>query len=199
MYKRILMIMLACAVSGAVFSFDADDEADGLRRVHVTMHDAADVDWADLSVDGVQRGVVRKDRPLVLKLRGGASYLFRIVRKWNGRLYVREKLQRIEPGSGTQWVVMSPEIQDRARTEPRGYINISFPQTAPVAWANLVVNDVAYGVIRRGETRRFWLKAGLAHKIRLERVWNAKNWLFTHEVTVDDGQTVLLVVRLQED
>lgn len=199
MCKRILITMMVFVfVGGAVSAFNEDD-AGGSRQVHVVLHDASDVDWADLSVDGMTRGVVRKGRPLVLMMQGGASYLFRVARTWNGRMYVREKLQRIEPGSGIQWVVMMPEIQDRDRTESRGHINITFPQTAPVAWANLSVNDVAYGIIRRGETRRFWLKAGMNHRIRLEREWNAKTWLFDHEVQVEDGQTVQLVVRMQGD
>ncbi|HOG65611.1 MAG TPA: hypothetical protein PLD82_09280 [Spirochaetota bacterium] len=199
MWKRILTGMLAVFMAcGVVYGFN-DDDVGGERRVHIILHDSSDVEWADLLVDGQSRGVVRKGSPLILTMQGGSSYLFRVTRTWNGRVYVREKLQRIEPGAGAQWIVLMPEIQDRDGAESRGHINITLPQASPVAWVNLAINDVAYGVMRRGETRRFWLKAGMTHKIRLEREWKNKTWVFEHEVQVEDGQTVRLDARMQAE
>lgn len=197
MLKRILVAVVACTLaSGIIYAFD-DDGGGGSRRVHVILHDSSDIEWADLLVDGASVGVVRKGRPLVLSLQSGASYLFRATRVWNGRVYMREKLQRIESGNGSQWIVLQPEIQDRDRTESRGHINVSLPASSPVAWANLAINDIAYGVMRRGETRRFWLKAGMVHKVRLEREWNGKTWIADHEIQVKDGQTVRLEMQMR--
>ena len=182
------------AGSLAAFNSDETDDYSGPRMVHVVLHDSSDVDWARLSVDGDDRGVVRKGQPLVLHLQGGASYLFRVQRAWNGRTYVRERLLRVEPGAGTQWVVLTPERQESDRSQARGYVNIMLPPGARVAWANLLINQTAYGMLRRGETRRFWLKAGMAHTVKLERVWNGKTYVAEQEVTVGDGQTRLLAL-----
>jgi hypothetical protein len=203
MGKVFLPIFCAMLVLASGVLLGADDEQNSRskeKQVHVVLHDRSEIDWANLSIDGENKGVVQKGEPLVVSLREGSTYLFRVSRSVGGKHYLRERFQLIEKGPEKQWVVLSPELQNSDGNEARGYINITLSPDSSIAWANLLINNASYGVLQRKETRRFWLRAGMTHHIRLERTWKGRAYFAEHSMNVKEGQTVglSLVPKAQE-
>ncbi|MDR2733425.1 MAG: hypothetical protein LBC99_02130 [Spirochaetota bacterium] len=189
--RALLIVSMLIALShGALFA--APDTDPDTREVHITLHDRSELDWVYISIDGENRGVARKGQALVLRLRVGSSFSILASRLVDGKMYMRERIQFIERGVGRQWVVLSPELQNSDRVEPRGYVHITLSEDAEISWGNITINNVSYGMLRRGETRRFWLKADMEHRIRLERKSNEQNYTIEKTVMLKEGQTQAL-------
>jgi len=190
----IISVLIALALPCAsLFSAPGSD----IREVHIALHDRSDLDWVNISIDGENKGVARKGEPLALRLRVGSSYSILASRLVDGKMYMRERIQFIENGKDRQWVVLLPELQNSDRVEPRGYVHITLPANAGVAWANITINNVSYGMLRRGETRRFWLRSDMEHRIRLER--KAKEtYVAEKTIEIREGQTVSLSLNPQQ-
>jgi len=186
-----LAALLPCA---PLFSAPGSD----IREVNIGLHDRSELDWVNISIDGENRGVARKGEALVLRLRVGASYSIFASRQIDGKVYTRERIQFIERGQDRQWVVLLPELQDSDRVEPRGYAHITLPVDAEVPWANVTINGVPYGMLRRGETRRFWLKSNMEHNIRMEHRSKELTYIIEKTITISEGQIVSLSINPQQ-
>ena len=187
---RSLFVAVVCI--GVLFVVGAGAASEGVRQVHIALHDRADIDWVHLSIEGETVGIVRKNQPLVLTLRTGASYLFRVWRSADGQFFQRERLQLIEAGRDPQWVILNPERQNPDSNEVRGFLNISFTAAPAVDWANITINGISYGMIQRNETRRFWLRAGVTHRVRLERSIDGRVWFTEQSIEVREGEVAEL-------
>jgi hypothetical protein len=191
MLTALAALLLPCGLLFSAPDFDT-------REVNIALHDRSELDWVNISIDGENRGIARKGEALVVRLRVGASFSIFASRLVDGKMYTRERIQLIERGQDRQWVVLLPELQNSDRVEPRGYAHITLSADAEVPWANITINNVSYGMLRRGETHRFWLKSDMEHSIRLEHRSKGLTYIIEKTIEIREGQIVSLSISPQQ-
>jgi len=139
------------------------------REVKIQLTSTAEIDAAELFVDGVSRGFVRKGIANTIQLPlGQHSFAMRAV--VNGIEYKREKSEAIVAGTTPQWVFLHP-IKQGGTPQASGTreVRVQLTSTAEVDSGTLFIDGVNRGIVRKGTPVILHLPLG-NHKFAMEAV-----------------------------
>ena len=175
-------------------------QSSGTREVRVKLTSTADVDSGTLYIDGVNRGVVRKDTHVSLQLTLG-NHTFAMQAVKDGVEYKREKTANVTAGTSPQWEFLHPIKQGETASTTQAWVVVILDRSSPVSKAELSINGVSKGEIKRkSEGRRFSVTPGAEITITLSREWNGKTYKIEKQITVQAGQTeTVRLVPVKQD
>jgi len=175
-------------------------QTSGTREVRVQLTSTSEVESGTLFVDGVNRGIVRKDTHLSLFLTLG-NHKFTMQTVKDGVQYKREKTANVIAGTTPQWEFLHPIKQGQTTSTTQAWVVVILDGTSPVNKAALSINGVSKGEIRRGTSgSRYPVQPGQEVTIRLEREWKGKTFTIEKKVTIQAGQTeTIRLVPVKQD
>ncbi|HPH01343.1 MAG TPA: hypothetical protein PK297_00100 [Spirochaetota bacterium] len=164
------------------------------REVRIQLTDVAEISTADLYIDGVQRGYVRKGVANTVHLSIG-QHTISLRAVVNGVEYKREKTEQIVSGVTPQFIFLHPGKQTGTNSTGSATVLVILDSNSPVKMANVRINGVSKGDITRGDSgKRFSVPADTDITITLYREWNGRVYEAEKKVKIRAGQTI--TVRL---
>ncbi len=158
------------------------------REVKIQLTSTAEIDAAELFVDGVSRGFVRKGIANTIQLPlGQHSFAMRAV--VNGIEYKREKSEAIVAGTTPQWVFLHP-IKQGGTPQASGTreVRVQLTSTAEVDSGTLFIDGVNRGIVRKGTPVILHLPLG-NHKFAMEAVKDGVEYKREKTANVTAGTT----------
>lgn len=191
--KKIVKIFSLLLIAGLFLSILPNmAEAAAFRTVRFKLTSTSKIAWANLYIDGRNRGRVSRDSYTPVRLRTGRSYRVEARRFWNGQSWQRSKSVYVSSASAMPVTEFLHPMSTGGSSGMSRMKTVQFKLTSSskIAWGTLYIDGVNRGQVSRSSYTTVRLRAGRTYQVSVRRYWNGQSWRRDKSVFVSRGSSV---------